>query len=408
MSERVRVLHVITGLNLGGAESWLLRLLGALSRGAWAGRLEHRVVTLLPDGVLSGPVRALGVPVESLGMARGVPGLGAVWRLAGIMGQWRPAVVQTWLYHADLLGWASRALLPGPKPALSWGIRCAYMDFSRYGLGTRLTVRACAALSGRVSAVVANSRAGAEHHVRALGYSAATMRVIENGVDAARFRPDAAAREALRAEWGAGADELLVGLVARVDPMKGHALFCRMAQLLRTQPVGAQPVGAGRANMRFVFCGLGTREGEPGWPELQALLEGHGLAGASIRLGQRADVERVLAALDVAVLPSLGEGFPNALAEAVSCGVPAVALDVGDAGAILGPGGVLAPASGDPEARALALAEGVGSLAEAGPEERARLGALGRAHVAERYSLAGAAERWATHFLALPGLPIRK
>ncbi len=392
MTDRKRVLHVITGLNVGGAETWLCRLLTGMAGGCWGKRLEHRVVTLLPCGPLAEPIRALGVEVESLGMARGIPSPGAVLRLAGIMRSWRPHVVQTWLYHADLLGFVARALAFGSRPALSWGIRCAYMDFSKYGLGTRLTVRACAALSGRVQTVVANSQAGAEHHVRELGYDAGTMRVLENGVDMERCRPDAAARAELRAEWGLGEGEVLVGLVARVDPMKGHDVFCRMARLVRERCGG---------NVRFVFCGQGTRPGEEGWPDLQAMLEESGLRDSAVLLGQRRDVERVWAALDVAVLPSLGEGFPNALLEALACGVPAVALDVGDAAAIVGPGGAVVPAAGDVEARARSLAAQVERLVLAGGEERTRLGRAGRVHVSGRYALEAAVGGWAEHLYGL-------
>lgn len=399
MMDRMRVLHVITGLNVGGAESWLFRLLAGLTPGCWGKRLEHRVVTLLPGGELADAIRALGVEVESLGMSRGVPGPLAVLRLAGIMRRWRPDVVQTWLYHADLLGFVARALTPGRKPSLSWGVRCGYMDFSRYGLATRLTVRACAALSGRVRTVVANSLAGAEHHVRGLGYAAGTMRVIENGVDLERFRPDAAARAELRRQWRAGEDEVLVGLVARVDPMKGHDVFCKMARQVRER------CGAG---VRFVFCGLGTLRNEPGWPEFQVLLEGSGLAGEAICLGQRTDVERVWAALDVAVLPSLGEGFPNALAEGLACGVPAAALDVGDAAAIVGPGGAVVPASGAVAGRAQALAAQVERLVRAGAQERQRLGRAGRVHVSERYGLEAAVGHWAEHFLGLGYLSMQR
>lgn len=387
MAQRIRILHVITGLNLGGAESWLLQLV----RGLDASRYECRVVSLIPEGVLAEPMRALGVPVESLGMARGVPSLGALRRLSGLIRGWNPQVVQTWLYHADLLGfgavWLARR--GGWAGSLSWGIRCAQMDFSRYGLSTRLAVRACAALSGRVDAVTANSEAGAAHHVRELGYSARTMMVLENGVDARRFRPDAEARAALRREWAMPDEAVLVGLVARVDPMKGHELFCRAARLA----LNACPY------LRFVFCGEGTLPGESA-TTLDALLASSGLEHAVLRLGPRGDVERVLAALDVIALPSVAEGFPNALAEGLACGLPAAALDVGDARAIVGHGGAVV-SRGDAahgEDAAARLARAFVELAEAGPEGRARLGAVGRAHVLERYSLSAALARWSKHF----------
>jgi glycosyltransferase involved in cell wall biosynthesis len=387
MGERLRIVHVITGLGLGGAETWLARLLGCLP----AERFDNRVVSLVDGGELAGAIRAAGVPVTGLGMGRGVPDPRGLWRLARLLRSQRPQVVQTWLYHADLLGLLA-ARWSGCGAAVSWGLRCAYMDLARYGLGSRLTLRACVALSGWPEAVTANSQAGADHH-RALGYRPRRLLVLENGVDGGVFRPDAEVRARLRREWGVFDAAPLVGLVARVDPMKGHAEFCRAAQeLLRTHP-----------EAKFLFCGEGTG---PGSAELDALIARFGLAGSVVRLGRRDDMAQVYTALDVLALPSLGEGFPNAVLEALSCGVPCVCLDVGDARAMCGPGGLVAPAGlsgpGATEAaRAGFLAQALGRLLDLGPAERTELGALGRAHVLRRYGLAPAVERWAAHFEAL-------
>lgn len=389
MGEPLRIMHVITGLNLGGAETWLTRLLLRLP----VERFACRVVSLMDGGELSGVVRGLGVPVESLGMGRGVPDPRGLWRLARLMRAHRPQVVQTWLYHADLLGLLA-ARMSGCGAAVSWGLRCAYMDLAGYGLGTRLTLSACVALSGCPEAVTANSRAGAAHHL-ALGYRPRRMEVLENGVDGERFRPDAEARERLRREWGLPEGAPLIGLVARVDHMKGHAVFCRAAEaLLRARP-----------DARFLFCGTGT---QPGGTELDDLIARHGLAGAAVRLGRREDVAQVYAALDVLVLPSLGEGFPNAVLEALACGVPCVCLDVGDARVMCGPGGLVAPAAlsgpGVPEAdRAGFLVRALGQLLSLSVSELRELGARGRAHVLANYGLGRAVERWAAHFESLAG-----
>jgi glycosyltransferase involved in cell wall biosynthesis len=383
----LRVLHVITGLGLGGTETWLARLLSLLPQD----RFDCRVVSLLAldgeAGALAGSIQGHGVPVLSLGLRRGRPGLGAFVQLVGLLRQWRPQVVQTWLYHADLLGLlATRA--SGCGAAVSWGLRGAYMDFSRYGVGTRLTMRACAALSRWPEAVTANSHAGAAHHV-VLGYRPRQLVVLENGVDAARFRPDTEARARLRAEWGVDEQTFLVGLVARFDLMKGHAVFCRAGALvLRRHP-----------RVRFVFCGQGTELGGP----LDPLVAAHGITGAAIRLGRRADVEAVDAALDVLALASLGEGFPNAVVEALACGVPVAGLDVGDARRMIGPGGVLAQTEdsgpdADEETQARALAELLCGVLEMTSSARAGMGARGRAHVLANYTATAAAKRWATHF----------
>ncbi len=385
----IRVLHLITGLGLGGAETWLSRLVPRLPRE----RFDCRVVSLLDlsdeHGALAGRLREAGVPVESLGMRRGLPGPGALLRLMVLLRQWKPQVLQTWLYHADLLGLlAARAC--GSGAAVSWGLRSGYMDFSRYSLGTRLTVRACARLSHWPQAVTANSWAGARRHVDGLGYHPRRLVVLENGVDGQAFRPDPGARERLRAQWGVGEGTPLVGLMARLDPMKGHDVFCAAAgQVLKRLP-----------SARFVFCGQGT---EPGTGQLDALLARHGLTNAAIRLGRRDDAAQVLAALDVLALPSLGEGFPNVLAEALACGVPVASLDVGDARRMAGPGGCVAGAEASRpdapvETRAGALAECLERVLAQTPEQRSGMGVLGRAHVLGEFGLEAAAARWAAHF----------
>jgi glycosyltransferase involved in cell wall biosynthesis len=383
----IRVLHLITGLGLGGAETWLSRLVSLLPRNGF----DCRVVSLLAlDGehsALAGRIREAGVPVQSLGMRRGLPGPGALLRLMGLLRQWRPDVLQTWLYHADLLGLlAARAC--GSNAAVSWGLRSGYMDFSRYSLSTRLTVRACARLSHLPQAVTVNSWAGARQHVEELGYQPRRLAVLENGVDGQAFRPDPDARGRLRAQWGVAEGSPLIGLVARLDPMKGHDVFCAASQAVLKRFPGA----------RFLFCGQGT---EPGAEQLDALLARHGLVDAAIRLGRRDDAAQVLAALDVLALPSLGEGFPNVLAEALACGVPVAALDVGDARRMTGPGGCVAEAGASrPDApldtRAGALADCLERVLTL--EQSASMGALGRAHVLGKFSLEAAVARWAAHF----------
>ena len=357
----MKILHVITTTDAGGAEAQLLRL-------AAGGGADHGVVCLAGPGRLAPAMNRAGARVTCLGLkpgpgalARGLP------RLAALMRAQRPDLVQTWLYHADLLGLLA-ARLSGAAP-LIWTLRCADMDLERYSRGVRLVLKANTLLSKLPAAIAANSQAGLEWH-RRLGYPAERMRVIPNGFDLERFRPDPAARARLRAELGLGEGDLLVGCAARLDPMKDHACLLAAARLAAAQ----------RPEMHFVLLGQGVSPGQPelaGWSEPP-------LAGRSHLLGYREDVPAWLAAMDVHVSSSVSEGLCNAVGEAMAVGLPNLVTDVGDSRALVGPTGLTVPRS-RPQELARALIE----LAGMAPAERTALGRQARRRIRERYSLDG-------------------
>jgi glycosyltransferase involved in cell wall biosynthesis len=351
---------VITGLGQGGAETMLAKLIEALPE------ITHVVVPLARDLALAPRIAAAGAEVIPLGM-RGPLGLpAAVARLAALIRRVRPDVIQSWLYHADLAATLARAVAFSRAP-LAWSLRCSDMDLARYAPATRLVVRALARLSGVPAVIASNSEAGLAWH-RRLGYRPRRSIVIPNGFDTDRFRPDPEARSRLGAMLGWGEEAVVVGLVARVDPMKDHAGF--LAALARTEPA-----------LRAVLVGRGT----------EALAIPAALAGRVAALGPRDDVAALTPGFDIACLASrFGEGFPNVLGEAMACGVACVTTDVGDASAIVGEAGVVVP-PGDPAA----LAEALSALA-ADPDRRRALGAAGRARVLADYALPSVAARCAS------------
>lgn len=378
----MRIVHLITALETGGAETMLAKLLASMDRSAF----EPLVVSMVPPGDLGERIRANGVEVVDLNMRRGLPSPWALRRFIALLRARRPQVVQTWLYHADLLGLAAvRSGFPlGGRPALAWNLRCAFMDFSQYRRATAWTVRLCARLSGLPDAIAANSRSAVDRHI-ALGYSPRRFEVIPNGFDAEMFRPRPEARDALRRELGIPLDSPLVGMAARFDPMKDYRTFLRAAGL----------VAAHRADVHFVCCGSGIT------PENTSLIHAAKQARLGNRLhllGQRVDVASILAALDICVSSSQGESFPNVLGEALCCGVPCLATDVGDSASIVGRcGDVVRPGDADSLARAMLR------LLELPAQERELLGEEGRSRMIREYSMESVAERYARFYMSLAG-----
>jgi glycosyltransferase involved in cell wall biosynthesis len=355
---RRRILYVTTILRVGGAEAMLTRLVTATPRIAD----DITVVSLLPADAYADAMRRSGVDVIELDFGRAAGIASGLVRLARLIAAARPDIVQGWMYHGDLAALIALALSGRRKVTrLAWSIRCSDMDLRRYGGALRLVVRACTLLSRYPDLVTANSVAGLKFHL-ALGYRPRRAEVAVNGVDTDAFRPDAAARAAVRRELAIPPDAVVVAHVARVDPMKDHAGFlAAMAQV----------------------------------PELHALLVGAGTERLPaprnvVGLGRRDDVARVMAAADLVVSSScFGEGFANVLAEGMACGLPAVATDVGDARLIIGDTGLVVAANDPP-----ALAEAMRTLARESAAARAERGARARARIVENFSLAQAVRRY--------------
>lgn len=343
------VMHVITGLGVGGAET----MLASLAEAEAAAGAPPTVVSLTPGGPVAERLGAAGIAVFDLGMAQGRPGPGGVLRLRGLIRRVRPRVLQSWMYHANLVATAALALSGRrTKTAHYWGIRCSDMDLGAYGWMFRAVVRAGAVLSRRPDAIVCNSEAGIAVH-EALGYRPHRFLLIDNGIDTERFRPDPVARAEMRAALAIAPNAPVVASVARVDPMKDYATL--LAALDRLPEVTVIAVGSGTETL-------------PDCPNL-------------LRLGRRDDVSRVLAAADLIVSSSAyGEGFSNAIAEGMACGLPAVATDVGDARRIIGETGAIVPPR-DPAA----LAEAIGAYFHR--TDRAGAGAAARRRIETQFSL---------------------
>lgn len=363
----MKVVHVISGLGVGGAETMLYRLLAAT-----ADTLESEVVTLIAPGPMASDIESLGVPIRSLDLDPRFPN---PLRLRQLVRWLEEAdVVQTWMYHSDLVGGLA-ARVAGSGPVV-WGIRRGTIDASLYKHRTVLTARACAALSGHVpTRIVSNSHKGVDTHVE-FGYAREKMEVIPNGFDLEAFRPRPEAGRRVREDLGIPSDVPLVGMIARFHPQKDHGNFVAAAGRLH----------ATRPEVHYVLCG---RDVDPDNDELVESIEKEGIADRCHLLGLRDDVPAITSALDVATLSSRDEGFPNVVGEAMACGVPCVVTDVGDAARLVGDTGVTVPPA-DPNA----LAEGWHEVLALDAEARDDLGRRARDRIRERYSITRVAEQF--------------
>jgi glycosyltransferase involved in cell wall biosynthesis len=367
----VRILHVITGLDTGGAETMLLKLLTAH---ASAG-VDCAVVSLGGEGTLGPRIAALGIPVVGLGISRRMPNPAALLTLLRFVRRFDPQLVQGWMYHgnlaASLAGLGSRRRVP-----VNWSIRQSLYDLAAERRTTAILIRLGARLSRRPAAIIYNSETSAGQH-QALGYAAANRLVIPNGFDCDVFRPSDAARQRVRGALGIAEDAIVIGLIARWHPMKDHRTFLEAAALVARSHPSARLLLAGR--------GISAEE-----PALMGLVAEHGLLPRVLLLGERADVRELTAALDIACSASAwGEGFANVIGEAMASGVPCVVTDVGDSARIVGATGIVVPAR-----TPAALAEAIRTLIDAGPERRRELGVAARRRVETEFSLPAIAGRY--------------
>ncbi len=363
----MRVLHIITGLGVGGAETMLRKLLATQAREQVA---SH--VIALRDGPIAAEIRALGVAVEIIEFTGARHAPAAMLRLIRAIRAIAPDLVQTWMYHGDLIGGLA-AKLARPRTPVIWNIRLSEIDPAYVGKATRAVIRASALLSHVIPEAIIVNADKARHSHSALGYAAKKFVLIPNGFDTEKFRPDNGARTAFRDMLGIRQEALVIGIAGRFDPQKDYANFF----------AAGREVCAARPDAVLLACGEGVSASNP-----QLLQMTDGFTTAQLRLlGRRSDMPQFWAALDIAVSSSIGEGFSNAIGEAMCAGVPCVVTDVGDSARIVSDTGRAVPARDSQ-----ALAQAILALADMPATERQTLGALARAHMVEHYGLPAAAE----------------
>jgi glycosyltransferase involved in cell wall biosynthesis len=360
-SRAFRCIFLMRSLDVGGAQRQLVELARALRSGG----IHVTVMTFYPGGAFQPVLERAGVNVVSVNKKGRWEIVGFLRRLVQLIRTERPDVMYSFLSSANLVAALTRYC--GPRRLIVWSVRASSLDLSSYDWLVRVELVVCALCSRLADVIICNSRAGYDH-LAAKGYPLERMHVVSNGIDCSSFKFDAMARARVRTEWDVQDDDVLVGLVARVDAIKGHADFLAAAALLVSVP-----------QLRFVCVGGGPPEISE---SLRVMALELGLADRVIWAGQRADIPSVYSALDLFVSASRSEGFSNSVAEAMACERVCVVTDVGDSALLVAEFGCVVPPR-DPAALAAAIKE----LASMPPVGRAQLGRGARQRIENFFSV---------------------
>jgi glycosyltransferase involved in cell wall biosynthesis len=359
----IKILHLITDLETGGAEMMLLKLVQGMNKSEF----QNVVVSMMDGGTLGPELEKTGVPVYCLSMKRGGISPVYVLRLLRIIRQEKPDIIQTWLYHADLLGTVAARILKIP---VIWNLRCADMDLRKYSRLTSFVVRLCTRLSSYPQAIIVNSEAGKAVH-SSMGYRPRQWARIPNGFDLSRFRPDETSGIRIKNELNIPNGSIVIGIVARDDPMKDLNNFIETANVLLSRLKDKHKV-------YFLMVGRGISDANE---RLKQAITEVNLPYFRL-LGDRTNVPELMCAMHIYCSSSITEGFPNVIGEAMACGVPCVVTDAGDSAIIVGDTGRVVPVMNSE-----ALADACLELIKMPVQERLELGKRARERIERNFNL---------------------
>jgi glycosyltransferase involved in cell wall biosynthesis len=359
------IMHVITNFTASaGAETMLSRLLCEM-------RGNALVVSLIDTSDRNRLLAGEGVRFERLGIRSLGKVVTGILDLSRLIEREKPSVIVCWMYHAMIAGTLAGRLSRTHVPVF-WNIRQSLEDPAALSTSTRMALRISRRLSHLPAGIIYNSARSLDQHGR-FGFCHRKVEVIPNGFEAVADPPPI------------GRTRHVFGIAARLHPQKDHQTFFQAAALL----------AKGRPDARFVAVGDGVHADNP---SVRRMIAASGLPAASIDLrGEVDDMDAFYRSIDVLVLSSRTEGFPNVVAEAMSYGKPVVTTDVGDAAATVGETGIVVPSG-----NAQALADGMIRMLELAPEEYAELSRAARRRIGEHFPLSKIARRY-DRFLGRPG-----
>lgn len=370
MSERKKLIHVISGLSTGGAEMMLYKL---LSR---SDQYDESVLCLGNnlETDIARKILALGVKIYPFRFSKNLldirtisSNISSLMKLKKTVRSIKPDVIHSWMYHGNVASILIRHWAPQAK--LIWNVRCSLHDINRETFSIKASIKICRLFSNKPDVIVYNSKTSASQH-KYFGFSSNRSLVLPNGFDCELFLPNTRLREKARKQYQLDNETLVIGVVARYHAMKGHRVCLEAVKIIREKGV----------NFRLFLIGAGLdKENE----KLVELISQYQLEEQVTLLGEQSQIENFTRMFDVLISSSIwGEAFSNSIGEAMASAVPCVVTDVGDSAWIVGDTGIIVP-PGD----AGALAEGIIKLTSLPADARERLGIKARGRVVSQYSL---------------------
>lgn len=318
----IKLAFIITGLNRGGAEKMLLKILSTIDRT----NFEPRVFCLTTHRSLQADFIAAGIQVYTYQLNKSLSILSDLWRFLRDCRHFKPHLIQGWMYHGNLLACLAQRFC---KAKLIFGIRACLYDFNFESFRTQYFIRLGGYLSSLTDGIIYVSDVARTQH-EAAGYRSVLNLTIANGFELDKFSPNPHWRQEYREKLLLKEEEIALGFFARFHKLKGfHNLLEAFAYVHKKQP-----------NTKLVLAGHQVVDQNS---ELMATIKRHHLEDSVILLGELAHPEHCLNALDLFVSPSLQEGFPNVVGEAMACGIPCVVTNVGDSALAVGDTGLIVP-----------------------------------------------------------------
>jgi glycosyltransferase involved in cell wall biosynthesis len=332
------IIHIITSLNQGGAENALYKLVTFHNKD-----IEHVVISLMDNGFYGQLISNEGIRVETLQMPKGRIKISSLFKLYKLIKLYKPDIIQTWMYHADLIG-GIIAKIAGHKN-IFWGIHNFNLDINVNSKSTVIAAKFCAYLSNIIPNKIITCSSNAINSHVSIGYTRNKFVIIPLGYDVNKLFFDPSESNVLKSTWNCKQGEIIIGCVARWDQQKDHLNLFKALSILNNYSI---PV-------KCILVGSGMTKDNN---KLLNLISITSVDHIVKLVGPISNINPVFSTFDIHVLSSLGEAFPNVVAESMCCKVPCVVTNVGDASYIVGNTGWVVPPS-NPELLATSIYEAI-------------------------------------------------